>query len=164
MATAVVVVDGLRSDPVRLPVAPTSPGVFTADFGSGRAIAINADGTLAQPVGSLGASRPAAPGDAIVILVSGLGETVPGGVSGANSFDSNGAFVRRDTVQAARVLIGGQEAQVVFSGLSPEFVGVFQINAVVPQGVTPGDAVSLVIEVGERQSRGDVTIAVGPGG
>ncbi len=157
--SAVVRANGVNSEPVALPVAPTSPGMFTADFGAGRAIAINGDGTLAQPMGSLGASHPAMIGDAIVLLLSGLGETTPGGVSGRNSFDLDGNFVRRDAAPV-KVLIGGVEAQVVFSGLSPEFVGVFQINAVVPAGVAPGDAVSLVIEAGGRTSRADVTIAV----
>jgi hypothetical protein len=44
---------------------------------------------------------------------------------------------------------------------------VYQVNAVVPAGVTPGDMVSIVIEVdcGDGavfRSREDVTIAVGP--
>ncbi len=161
MAMATVVIDGSRSEPVRLPVADTSPGIFTADFGAGRAIAINPDGTLAQPQGSLGSSRPAVPGETLVILTTGLGETTPGGVTGANSFDSTGTFVRRDTNAQATVTIGGVSAPVVFAGLSPEFVGVFQINATVPEGVAVGDAVPLVVEAGGRQSRSDVTIAVG---
>ena len=160
--SATVVIDGSRSASVQLPVADTSPGLFTADFGGGRAIAINPDGTLAQPAGSIGESRPALPGETLVILTTGLGETSPGGVTGANSFDADGTFVRRDVNAPVRVLIGGVEAQVVFAGLSPEFVGVFQINATVPEGVTPGDAIPLVVEAGERQSRDDVTIAVGP--
>ena len=158
--TATVVIDGVRSAPVQLPVAPTSPGVFTADFGVGRAIAINTDRTLAQPVGSIENSHPAAAGDTLVILVTGLGDTNPAGVTGANSYDPTGVFVRRDTVGQERVLIGGVEARVDFAGLSPEFVGVFQLNAVVPAGVTPGDAVPLVVEIGGRRSRADVTIAV----
>lgn len=160
--TAVIRANGVDSDPVQLQIAPTSPGVFTTQFGAGPAIAINGDGTLAQPDGSIGASHPAAVGETIVLLVSGLGETVPPGVTGADSFDENGAFVRRDTAQPVRVEIGGVEATVVFAGLSPQFVGVFQINVTVPAGVTPGDAVSLLVEVGGRSSRDDVTIAVSP--
>ena len=160
--TAIVRANGVDSDPVQLQVAPTSPGVFTTQFGAGPAIAINADGTLAQPTGAIGASRPAAVGDVIVLLVSGLGATTPPGVTGDDSFDLGGAFVRRDTVQPVRVTIGGVEAPVAFAGLSPQFVGVYQINVTVPEGVAPGDAVSLVVEVGGRSSRGDVTLAVSP--
>jgi uncharacterized protein (TIGR03437 family) len=93
-----------------------------------------------------------------------LGATNPPGVTGPNSYDLNGNFVRRDTVQQPTVLIGGVEAPVVFSGLSPEFVGVFQVNATVPAGVTPGGAVPLVIEIGGLSSRDDVTMAVAPAG
>ena len=162
--TAIVSVNGVDSDPIELPVAAVSPGVFTADFGPGRAIAINPDGSLAQPAGSLGNSRPAVPGETLQFLVTGLGATNPPGVTGPNSYDLDGNFVRRDTVQQPTVLIGGVEAPVVFSGLSPEFVGVFQINATVPAGVTPGGAVPLVIEIGGISSRDDVTMAVGPAG
>jgi uncharacterized protein (TIGR03437 family) len=159
--TVIVSVNGVDSDPVELAVGPVSPGVFTADFGPGRAIAINPDGSLAQPVGSLGNSRPAVPGETLQFLVTGLGVTNPPGITGPNSFDLDGNFVRRDTVQQPTVLIGGVEAPLVFSGLSPEFVGVFQINATVPEGITPGDAVPLVIEIGGVSSRDDVTMAVG---
>ena len=34
--------------------------------------------------------------------------------------------------------IGGQAAQVEFSGLAPDLVGLYQVNAVVPIGVGPG--------------------------
>jgi uncharacterized protein (TIGR03437 family) len=60
------------------------------------------------------------------------------------------------------VLIGGVQAQVAFSGLSPEFPGVNQINVVVPQGVTPGNAVPLQLQVGGITSTDQVTIAISP--
>jgi uncharacterized protein (TIGR03437 family) len=160
--TAIVSVNGADSDPVQLPIASVSPGVFTFDFGPGRAVAINPDGSVAHPVGSIPGlnSRPAVAGQAIILLVSGLGLTAPRGITGANSFDSSGNFVRRDTTAPVRVRIGGMDAPVVFAGLSPEFVGVFQINATIPAGVTPGNLVPLVLEIGGRVSRDDVTIAV----
>ena len=160
--TAVVRANGVDSDPIEVPIAPTSPGIFTTSFGVGPGIVINGDGTLAQPNGAIGASHPAAIGNVVVLLVSGLGETTPPGVTGGDSFDSSGAFVRRDTAQPVRVLVGGVEAPVAFAGLSPQFVGVFQINLTVPAGVVPGDTVSIVVEVGGRQSRADVTFAVAP--
>jgi len=160
--TAIVSVNGADSDPVQLPVGPVSPGVFTFDFGPGRAVAINPDGSVAHPAGSVPGltSRPAVAGDPIVLFVTGLGLTSPVGVTGDDSYDTEGNFVRRDTTAQPRVRIGGMEAPVVFSGLSPEFVGVFQINATVPAGVAPGNQVPLVIEIGGRVSRDDVTIAV----
>jgi uncharacterized protein (TIGR03437 family) len=160
--TAIVSVNGADSAPVQLPVSAVSPGVFTFDFGPGRAVAINQDGSVAHAAGGVPglASHPAAPGDPIILLVTGLGATAPAGVTGANSYDLDGNFVRRDTTGQVRVRIGGIDAPVVFAGLSPEFVGVFQINTSVPAGVAAGNQVPLVIEVGGRVSRNDVTIAV----
>ena len=57
------------------------------------------------------------------------------------------------------VTIGGVEARVLFSGMAPGFVGLWQINAEVPSSVTSGPAVSLVISAGGVSSN-TVTIAV----
>jgi len=161
-ATAVVYVNGVPSDPVELPVAEFSPGIFTLDFGPGRAVVINVDASLAQPTGSVvgRTSRPARVGETVVIWATGLGPVDPPAVTGNNSFDENGVFVRRDTTTIPTVTIGGADAKVQFSGMSPEFVGVYQLNATVPEGAALGDAVPLVIEIGGVQSRADVTIAV----
>ena len=45
------------------------------------------------------------------------------------------------------VTMGGQNAPVSFAGLAPGFVGLYQINAVVPSGIAPGDAVPLTLSV-----------------
>ena len=57
------------------------------------------------------------------------------------------------------VTIGGQPATVSFAGLAPGFVGVYQVNAQVPAGITPGDAVPVVLTQGSSQSN-TATIAV----
>ena len=165
--TVVVTVDGVSSDPVEVPLSPAAPGVFTFDSGPGRAVAINnADGTVAQPEGSLAgagiSTKPVTAGDVLIILATGLGPVTPTAETGEHSLDEQGAFVQRDTTFQPKVFIGGVEAQVLFSGLSPEFVGVYQVNVFVPGGVEPGDTVSLVIEVNGVRSREDVTIAVSP--
>ena len=50
------------------------------------------------------------------------------------------------------VTIGGKPATVSFSGLTPGDPGLYQINAVVPPGIAPGDAVPLVISVAGQTS------------
>ena len=55
--------------------------------------------------------------------------------------------------------IGGVEARVLFSGMAPGYVGLWQINAEIPASVTPGPAVSLVVTAGGVTSS-TVTIAV----
>jgi uncharacterized protein (TIGR03437 family) len=57
------------------------------------------------------------------------------------------------------VTIGAQSAAVSFAGLAPGLAGVYQVNALVPAGVTPGDEVPVVITQGGAQSN-TVTIAV----
>lgn len=161
----IVTVDGLDSEPVEVLLAEVNPGIFTYDFGPGRAVAFMPNGVLAQPVGSIPnvTSQPIQIGEVLVILATGLGPlTGPPMTSGDNSLDESGAYVRRDTAFAVRVFIGGQEAQVLFSGSSPQFVGVNQVNVIVPEGVEPGTEVTIVLEVNGLPSRSDVTIAVDP--
>ena len=58
------------------------------------------------------------------------------------------------------VTIGGVPAAVLnFSGLTPGFVGLYQVNVQVPEAVTPGSAVSLVLTI-DGVSSNTVTIAV----
>ncbi len=162
----IVSAGGVDSAPVEIEFTESNPGVFTFEFGPGHAVAILLDGMVAQPAGSIEGvtTRPARIGEPLVLLTSGLGPlTGPPLPSGANSLDETGAYVRRDTVVQPRVFVGGQEAEVYFAGASPEFVGVSQINlTAIPEGVEPGPAVPLIIEVNGVQSRMDVTIAVDP--
>lgn len=120
---------------VRANIGLVSPGVFAT--ATGQAITINADGSLAAPVGSIPglATRPAKVGDTVIILATGLGLVLPPAVNGAASTDT-----LRRTIVTSTVLIGGTSARVDFSGLSPQFVGVYQLNVVVPNvaaGVVP---------------------------
>lgn len=156
----------LESEPVDVAVDVVTPSLFTFDFGPGRAAVLNVklrgddgviDNSVAQPEGAFPGrdSQPAPIGGIVTIYCNGLGATTPGAITGENSTDT-----LRRTVLPVKVFMGGVEAPVDFAGLAPEFVGLYQINAFVPEGVPPGDAVSLVIEQDERRSREDVTIAI----
>ena len=135
----VVTNGGSSSQPQAVPVAAFSPAVFGV---AGHAVAINLDGSLAAPEGSIPGviTHPATPGDTILLLASGLGPVTPPGVSGNNSLD-----ILRNTITAPAISIGGVPAGVTFSGLSPQYVGVYQLNVVMPFTVAPGNAVSLEI-------------------
>ena len=52
------------------------------------------------------------------------------------------------TLQNSTVTIGGVAANVVFSGLTPGFSGLYQLNALVPSGTPNGDDVALVFSAG----------------
>ena len=74
---------------------------------------------------------------------------------GANSRDR-----LRETRLQPRVTIGGQPARVPFCGLSPEFVGVNQVNVEIPPNAPLGDAIPVSIEIGGVTGDPVATIAV----
>jgi uncharacterized protein (TIGR03437 family) len=63
------------------------------------------------------------------------------------------------TTELASVTIGGITENAVFSGLAPGFVGLYQVNALVPAGVALGSAVPVTISIGGATSN-QVTVAV----
>lgn len=152
-ASVVVNNNGAISAPQSVSVADAAPGIFAVQ---GYAVAILPDSSIAAPAGSIAqiATRAAAPGDTLLVLATGLGPVNPPGVTGNNSLD---ALRTAGTTTAS---IGGVPAQVAFAGLSPQFVGVDQLNIVVPAGAPPGDAVPLQIQVGARTSTGSSGIAI----
>ena len=156
-ATVVVTRSGTASVARSVQIAPVSPAIFTVmPNGVGNAIAINSDGTIAAPINAIPGviSHPARVGDALVLLATGLGAVSPKVANGANAMDQ-----LRNTVLTPVLLVGGQSAQILFSGLSPSFTGVNQINAVVPAGVS-GPAIPIQLQIGGITTSDQVTIAV----
>jgi uncharacterized protein (TIGR03437 family) len=155
-ASVVVTRNNQASAPQSLQVGPFSPGIFAI---GNIAVAINPDGSIAAPAGSIPGipTKPAKIGDpgGLVILCTGLGAVSPPAVNGAASLDA-----LRTAATTPTILIGGQAAQVVFAGMSPQFVGVNQINVAIPTGTPTGDAVSLQISLGGVTTSATVTIAV----
>jgi len=125
----VVTVGGTTSAAFRAQVSSVSPAIFTIP-GSHQAVAINPDGSIAGDYGSIPGVRtyPAVAGQTLVILATGLGLVTPEATDSVASPDR-----LRTTFATPTVLIGGFPAVVTFSGLSPQFVGVNQINIVVPE-------------------------------
>ncbi len=156
MAQVVVTRNGVASPPFQFPVAEFGPGIFSLQSGMGQAAAINPDGTLAGPAGSVSgvALHPAKPGDTIVVFATGLGAVTPPIDNGAAP-----GSVLRNAATMPTILVGGVAAQVAFAGLSPQFVGVNQINVVVPI-VPKAGVVPLQIKDGDVISTDKVTIAV----
>src|ERR1035437_3039533 len=155
-ASVVVTRNNQASAPQSLQVGPFSPGIFAI---GNIAVAINPDGSIAAPAGSIPgiATKPAKIGDpgGLVILCTGLGAVDPPAVNGAASLDA-----LRTATTTPTVLIGGKAAQVVFAGMSPQFVGVNQINVAIPSGTPTGDAVSLQLSLGSVTTSAAITIAV----
>ena len=151
------VTQGIQSMTLPVKVQQFAPGLFTTNGqGTGQASTVIANtATLVAPAGTTSDSRPAKPGEYLSIYCTGLGATtnppVLGGPSPSNPLAS--------TTVTPVVTIGGVPATVIFSGLAPGFVGLNQVNVQVPDGVTPGDAVPLVLTQGGVVSN-TATIAV----
>jgi uncharacterized protein (TIGR03437 family) len=82
-------------------------------------------------------ARPAIPGEPVLIYCMGLGAVSSAPADGAAA---NG----QSTVVKAKVTMDGVNAAVTFSGLAPGFVGLYQVNAVVPAGLASGNRPVLI--------------------
>jgi uncharacterized protein (TIGR03437 family) len=140
----------------------TAPGIFTAQGdGLGQAIAYsNSNGLIAAAPGAIPGLNtvPAKIGDplSLVILATGLGPVNPPLVTGYNVTDG----LVHNCVNLPVVLVGGVQAQVLFAGMQPQFVGVYQLNIVVAQGTPTGNAIPLQIQMNGMTTSNQVTIAV----
>jgi uncharacterized protein (TIGR03437 family) len=120
------------SQPIYVDVAPAQPAIF-----------------------AIVPQTPAHTGDVLVIYASGMGPVNPQIPTGAAA-----SLTTLSTVtNQVQVTIGGQTVPVAFAGLAPGFVGLYQINTTVPEGVSPGNAVPVVISVA-GQTGPPATIAV----
>ena len=97
----------------------------------------------------INAGNPAKRGAVAQLFLNGLGAVTNQPASGSPASAANLARTQQTPV----VTIGGQPAQVVFSGLAPGFPALYQVNVVVPQGVTPGSAVPVTVSVGGKPSK-----------
>jgi len=127
------------SNEVAASVAATSPGVFCcADSQSPfRGCVLHAD------YSPLSAQKPARPGEAVMIWLTGLGELTPAVRTGA----ANPAAPLAWAVEAPiSVLFGGEPAvRVDYAGGAPGLAGLNQINATIPLNAPVGVNVPVAI-------------------
>ncbi len=128
--SVVVSVNGLLTAPQTYQIAPAQPGIFLPEGGGA---VLDAQSRLVN------AENPAQRGTVLQIFATGLGETDPPGQTG------EGAPSFSRVLLPVTVTVGGVEASVVYQGLAPGFVGLYQVNAVLPTTVTPGDNEEVVI-------------------
>jgi len=85
-------------------------------------------------------SNPAVPGvTALQIFCTGLGQVSNQPPSGSP------ASILAETSTTPTVTVGGVAAKVLFSGLAPGYVGLYQVNAVAPADAPAGIAIPVVI-------------------
>jgi uncharacterized protein (TIGR03437 family) len=134
-----VVVRGATSItmPETITVAAARPGIF-AVAGSTQGAIVDVQGRVVD------AAAPAAAGDVVVVYSTGMG-AVDRAVASGHAAPSDPPAKVTTTVS---VTIGGRPAIVHFAGLTPGFVGLYQVNVEIPAGVTPGASVPLVVSQG----------------
>jgi 6-phosphogluconolactonase len=141
-------------------LAQFAPGIFTINnSGTGQgAVTLANSATFAAPNGSIpGASAaPVTKGSFITIYCTGLGAVTNQPATGAAAPGGPNLAV---TTTNPVVMIGGQPAPVSFSGLTPSYVGLYQVNAQVPSGAPSGSAVTLQLSIGGINAN-PVTIAI----
>ncbi len=151
-----VVRDTMQSAPVDLLVADVDPGSFaTNQQGTGQgAILVGGTAQLAAPAGSVQGAGPATAGQTVSIFLSGMGRVANPPADGSPSSGASST-----TTLTPTVTIGGANATVVYSGLAPGEVGLYQVNVQIPAGVTTGNAVPVVVTLGNGVSN-TVTMAI----
>jgi len=138
-ATVTVNVNGGASNSITVSVLGASPGLFSTS--SGHAVVQNSDFTLND------SSNPAKAGSTIIAYLSGSGPVSPAVADGAAT--PLDPLVSATSQSSAT--IGSSPAHVAFAGLAPGFVGLVQVNIVVPSDLATGDY-QLAITIGNETS------------
>ncbi|HEX5229262.1 MAG TPA: hypothetical protein VFW44_16215 [Bryobacteraceae bacterium] len=142
------------SQPETVLISRDAPAVFTQDqsgSGPGAILVQKANGAIALNT----SANPASKGDALEIFSTGLGAVNPPVTAGSAA--STTVLSRTD--DEVTVTVGGQSAQVLFAGLAPGFVGLYQVNVLMPAGVAPGNSVPVILSQGDAVSP-TVTVSV----
>jgi uncharacterized protein (TIGR03437 family) len=135
--------------PSLLNIAPAQPVILSAP---GTVTVYPADGS---PSHLLTADAPAHAGDTLNLSCVGLGSVSPAIPDGTVPDPSTTAIVSGPL----QVQIGGIAATVTLQALGTQFPGIYQVNAVVSDGVSTGDAVPVVLSIAGQDSPA-ITISV----
>jgi uncharacterized protein (TIGR03437 family) len=122
----------------------------------------NCTTSKANPLSICG--QPAAPGDTLVVYLTGLGEATPNGSSSGTPLATGvvapvSGSPLYETVATPTVQLGGVAVTPLFSGIAPGTAGEYQIDFQVPTGVPEGDAVPLTVAM-PGSSTGTATLAI----
>jgi len=139
-------------------VAANSPGFFTlSQDGKGQALALNQDGITVNS-----AANPAARGSVISLYGTGQGQVSPAVADGAGApanppattvavptSDAKTCLTQQPSVCVA---IGASFGNIQFSGLSPNYIGLWQLNVQIPMDAPTGPAVPVRVVINSTTS------------
>jgi uncharacterized protein (TIGR03437 family) len=126
-ATVKVIINYTYSSEYTLNLAGYSPGFFAYPSGSSTAAALDLNYNV------ISASHPVLRGSPVALYLNGLGLVNNQPADGWPATDASSTTVTMPTIT-----IGGQPAQVTFSGLAPGYADLYQVNAIVPTGIGTG--------------------------
>jgi uncharacterized protein (TIGR03437 family) len=120
------------------------------------AVYANDGNTFVMPVGAVAgiASRPARPGETILLFGIGFGAATPGAWSGEI------AQQQSELTEPVTMYVNQSKATLLYAGLVPGAVGLYQFNLVVPT-VAASDAVPLTFSQGNVAGTQTLYIAIG---
>jgi uncharacterized protein (TIGR03437 family) len=140
-------------------VNPAEPGLLSPSSftigGVQYAVALFTDGTYVLPTGAISGvnSRPAKPGDTIVLYGIGFGPVTPAMTAGQIVGQLNSLSM------PFQVSIGGVPATPIYDGLALNFAGLYQFNLTVPN-LSAGNA-ALTLTLGGTAGIQTLYIAIG---
>jgi uncharacterized protein (TIGR03437 family) len=142
-----VTVNGGSSNVAAVPVATAAPGLFVLP--SGAAIVQNTPSySLNDP------SNPAPAGSTIVAYLTGTGPVAPAVKDGTPASTDTLSWA----TSAYSAKIGSEAATVSFAGLTPGFIGLAQMNIVVPSTLGPGVYPLSVTIDGQTSNSGTIAV------
>jgi uncharacterized protein (TIGR03437 family) len=141
-SSLVLYTPGGVSDTFNFTVLPTAPSVFRTANGTAT-IVRDIDGQYITN------NTPIHLNEYLTIYLTGMGATSPAVAPGAAA-PTNPAAITNVTPS---ITIGGSSIFVIWSGLAPKQVGVYQINALVPfHGIPTGDNIAFKITQGSSST------------
>jgi len=148
----------VRGNRVSIDVRPVSPGLFT--FSDNRTVAaIHSAAPGGVPVGRTGQfpnSRPARPGDVILVYGTGFGLSTPAVEPGSLA---SGAAALINSVNVRIGTLWLMASDILYAGAAPSFAGLQQFNIRIPQDVTVGDQ-PIILAIGGLETQPGVFLMV----
>lgn len=135
-ATVVVQNSSVSSNTLTIPVAATAPGIYAYPTlnGIGPGAIIHLNGTVVS------ATAPATSGETVSVYLTGLGTVNNPPADGTAVKDANST-----TTTQPSVYVAGLPAQVLYSGLAPNYPGLYQLNITLPAPLPASGALPLAI-------------------
>jgi uncharacterized protein (TIGR03437 family) len=140
--TATVIVNNNgQSFSTTVQVLPAAPGIFTTDYYASGGLAILQD---SQTGALLNANNPAVPGEYLTMYFTGIGPITNNPGTGKVAQGSPSLSQSTSTVS---VTVNGIFVQPSYTGLTPGFVGLGQLNFQLPANTPGGNTIPVVLTI-----------------